>query len=827
MALPPFLDAAVHDLRYALRMLKNGPAFAIVAILSLALGIGANTAIFSLVDAVMLKYLPVERPQELLQVRMENSDSFTNPLWEQLRDRQDIFSGVFAWGGWQFNLASGGEVHYANGILTSGDFFQTLGVRPILGRAYTPADDRRGCAGLAVLNYGFWQNHYQGSADVVGKTIRLSGHPFEIVGVIQPGFYGLDVGRKFDIAAPICTEPLTNTFGSMLDQRSSWWLRVVGRPKAGLSAAQVTARLKTLAPQILQATTPQDWRSDDQRQYQRRTFETRPAANGLSYFRREYGAALVTLTVVVGVVLLIACANIANLLLARASARQKEFAVRLAIGAPRGRLIRQLLTESVVLSLAGASLGIVLARWASALLVRYVSAHNRDIFLDLTLNLRVLGFTAAVAIATAVLFGIAPALRGTRIPLHTAIKENARGLTGDRARLGLGKALVVSQVALSLVLLIGAGLLAASFWKLITMDVGFDRANVLLVSVEPARSGIPKEQLGPLFDQILDKLRPLAGVRFASQSEITPVSGSSWNTEIQVDSYAPKSREDLLVYFNRISPGFFATLATPMLAGRDFNSHDTPHSTQVAIINETMARKYYRGMNPIGRTFRMQGYKPGETIATEIVGLVKDAKYVELREDILPTAYVPMSQDQESWGSTIFEIRTVGPATALIPAVKQTFEGTNRDLNLEFGTLAVQVNESLNRERLLATLSGFFGVLALLLAAIGLYGVMSYAVARRRNEIGIRMALGAEQRTILWMVLREVLLLAGVGMTIGFAVAAASTRLIRSMLYELSPGDPVTFGGAATLLLSVAVLAGYLPARRAARLDPMATLREE
>ena len=762
----------------------------------------------------------------MLQIKIGSNEAFTNPIWEQIRDHQDVFSGVLAWGPHRFNLASGGEVSAADGIMVSGDFFHTLGVRAILGRTFTPNDDRRGCAASVVLAHDFWQRHYGGNGKVIGSTITLDSHRFEIVGVIQPGFRGVDVGHNFQIAAPICTEPIFDAaFGSMLDQRSSWWLRVIGRPKPGLGAKQITARLKILAPQIFQATLPPDWRGDDRQQYLLNTFNTAPAANGLSDFRTEYSVALVTLMVVVGIVLLIACANIANLLLARASLRQKEIAVRLAMGASRGRLIRQLLTESVALSLLGAALGIVLANWGAALLVRYVSKQNDRIILDLGVDFRIMGFTLAVALATGILFGLAPAWRGTRIPLNAAMKENARGLAGSR--LHLGKTLVISQVALSLVLLIGAGLLAASFRKLITVDAGFNRDNVLLVTVEPGNSNIPKSRTVAVYDQILENVRSLPGVRFASRSLITPISGSSWNGEIHTDSYVPKSREDSVAYFNRVTPMYFQTLDTPILAGRDFNVHDTKESAPVAIINQAMAKKFFAGANPIGKFYRTDGSKPGETNSTEIVGLVKDAKYGGLRETAPATAYVPASQDDDPWGFSIFEIRTAGTATSLIAPVKAAFERTNKNLNLQFSMLAVQVNESLNRERLLANLSGFFGVLALLLAAIGLYGVMSYNVARRRSEIGVRMALGAEQRMILWMILREVLLLAALGTAVGFFAAAASTRLIRNMLYEINPNDPSTLAIAGAVLLCVAALAGYLPARRAARLEPMSTLREE
>jgi putative ABC transport system permease protein len=712
-------------------------------------------------------------------------------------------------------------------LFASGDIFRTLGVRPVLGRVLTPADDRLGCGAVAVLSYGFWQSHYSGDGGIIGKKILLDGHPFEIIGVTQPGFYGMEVGQKFDIVAPICAEAIVNGVDSSLDRRSAWWLRVIGRPKPGLSATQVTARLKTLAPQIFQATVPQKWSPDLQQDYRRKSFETKPAANGLGYVRTQYRAALIVLMVVVGVVLLIACANIANLLLARAALRQREIAVRLAIGATRGRLIRQLLTESLLLSSIGAAFGVLFANWGSTLLVGYLSTHNEPVFLDVALNLRILGFTAAVAIATGILFGVAPAWRATRVPLNAAMKENSRGLTAGHARLGLGKALVAFQVALSLVLLVAAGLLATTFWKLTTQDLGFDRGHVLLVNVDLRNAGYPKDRLTAVYEQILGSLQALPGVRSASCSSLTPISGNFWNQNIRVDGYTPKVADDALVYFNRVSPAFFETLGTPLRAGRDFNQSDSIHSPRVAVVNETLAKRFFHEASPIGKGFRIEGSdaKPGPF--TEIVGVVKDAKYGEMRENILPTAYLPMSQDAEPRLQNSYELRTNGAAYGAIGPVKAALDAVNKNIDLEFNTLATQVDESLNRERLLATLSGFFGALALLLAAIGLYGVMSYTVARRRNEIGIRMALGAEQQAILWMVLREVLLLVGAGMVVGFAVAAGATRLLASLLYGLNPRDPTTLAVSGIVLLIVSALAGYLPARRAARLDPMTTLREE
>jgi predicted permease len=820
-------DVFRQDIRYAARTLCSSPGFSTVAILSLALGIGANAAIFSLIDAVMLRDLPVSHPEELLHVTMADmGGSFTNPQWEQLRDRQDVFSGVFAYGGARFNLSSGGESRYAAGNWVSGDYFSTLGVRTVLGRALTRSEDRRGCAGAAVLTYDFWQKEYAGSPSVLGKTISLDGHPFQVVGVTQAGFHGVDVGRPLDVMIPLCGEAIIRGQSSALDRRSNWWLQVLGRPRPGLGARQVTARLNTFAPEIMKATLPPKWRAEDQQSYLQRTFGTQAAANGLSYLRRQYWPALITLMVMVGVVLLIACANVANLLLARATVRQREVAIRLALGSGRGRLIRQLLTESMVLSIAGAALGALLAQWGSRLLVAFLSTEGVPVIVDLSMDGRVLAFTSAVAVATGILFGLAPAWRSTRVQPQIAMKANARGLVEGHTRFTLGKALVMTQVALSLVLLVGAGLLLGTFRKLATLNPGFEREHILLLGLDLRPGQYTHERLTSVYQEMLDHLRAVPGVRSASSSGITPIGNSSWNDEVLVEGFTAKSRDDATIYFNEVSQGYFDTLETPFLAGRDFNGHDSPGSTKVAIVNETMARKFFGTASPLGRRFRVQN---GRTIdpPVEIIGVVKDAKYKSLREQIEPTAYLAISQNPEPDVSVNFEVRAAGSAAGLIPGVKEAIGQVNGDIRLDFITLSTQVGQSLNRERLMATLSGFFGALALLLATIGLYGVMSYNMARRRNEIGIRMALGAGQATVLHMVLREVALLVGVGLAGGFAVSMATSRLMSTFLYGLQATDPATIALAAALLASVAALAGYWPARRASRVDPMAALREE
>jgi predicted permease len=819
-------DRLAQDLRYAVRAFRRSPGFAAVAILSLALGIGANTAIFSLIDAVLLKMLPVSHPDQLIQVELdEGRESFTNPIWEQLRDRQDVFSAIFARGNWQFNLAAGGEQRAVSGEFASGDYFETLGVSTVLGRTFTRNDDRRGCAGAAVLAHDFWQREYGADPNVITRPILLDHHMFPVVGVLAPGFHGTTVGTAKGVFLPLCSEAIIRGESSALDQRTNWWLYVIGRPRAGVSAAQVTARLKTLAPLVFENTVPQDWGPDGRAGYLRRSFDTNSAATGLSYLRDDYRYALWTLMAVVALVLLIACANVANLLLARSTARQKEVAVRLALGAGRARIIRQLLTESLLLSIAGATLGVIFARWGAALIVRLISTGSNPVFLDLTLDLRVLAFTIGVAVFTGLLFGIAPAWRATRVSPQAAMKDNSRAATQPRAGFSAGNALVMAQVALSLVLVTGAGLLVGTFRNLETLDPGFSRDHVLLMTVDLRNTTYTKERRAAVYREMMDRLRALPGVRSASTSSLLPVSRATWTNNIRADGGAQVSSEDSSVFFNQVSSTYFETMGTALLAGRDFNDHDTPTSPPVAIVNEALARKFFGSWNAVGKTYR----KVSDQIqpSVEIVGVVRDAKYRDLRDAGVPTIYQFVGQDSDLFTFSNFEVRAEASAVDLIPTVKSAVAQFNPNVVLSFKTMATHIDQSLTRERLLATLSGFFGALALLLSAIGLYGVMSYSVARRKNEIGIRMALGAEQRRILTMVLRDVAVLLTVGLAAGIGAALFATRLVASFLYGVTARDPGVIVISSVLLAMVAAAAGYLPAHRASRLDPMTALREE
>jgi putative ABC transport system permease protein len=821
-----WIESLLGDLRYAWRGLAHSPGFAAVAILSLALGIGANTAIFTLIDAVMLRALPVSRPDELRMLTFGSgrlATDFTNPLWEEVRKQQDVFSGVFAWGSDRFNVAPSGEVHYLAANWVSGGFFSTLRVPAALGRVIADSDDTRGCPATAVLSRDYWSAAYGGDPNVLGKTIPLDGHPFQIIGVSQAGFGGVDVGTAVQVFVPICAEPVLHA-RSVLDQRASWWLSIMGRLRPGVSPSQANARLAVLAPAVTKATLPSEWRDDDQKDYLARSLSTQlGAAGGGSYLRQSYGPALYVLMIAVGLVLLIACANVANLLLARAATRQREMAVRLALGAGRGRLIRQTLAESLLLSSMGAVAGLLLAEWTSRFLTALVSPDS--IALDLRPDARVLLFTAGVATGAGILFGLLPAWRSARVSPNAAMKAQGRGIIEGRSRVHLGKLLVVAQIALSTVLVAGAGWMLATFRNLATLNPGFQSDGVMLVSIDPGYGKTPLLSRTAMLSEILPRLRGLPSVTSASASVMTPMSGSMWgHTGLAVQGQTPRSGDDSQIYLNAASDGYFKTMNMRLVAGRDFNGLDSKGAAHVAIVTEGMARRFFDKSSALGGTFQMpegRGFGP----RIQIVGIVGDAKYLDLREDAPPTIYLPIAQSDEP--GTTFEVHASGSPTALIAAVKEAVAQVSPRSTMEFTPLSQQVADSLTRERMLATLAGFFGALALLLAAVGLYGVLAYNVARRRNEIGIRMALGAGRPAVLSMVMREAGSLATTGLVIGTVGALAAGRLVAALLYGLQPDDPATLGAAVAVLAGVAGLAAYLPARRAARVDPMTALRDE
>jgi putative ABC transport system permease protein len=832
-----FVDL-LQDIRYGLRLLGKNPGFTAVAILTLALGIGANTAIFSLVDTVMLKMLPVQKPEELLVLGIRSPKSvdadqeFTNPIWEQIRDQQDVFSGVFVWSQSRFDLAQGGESHLVNGLEVSGDYFNTLGVHPAAGRLFVDSDDKRDCAGSVVLGYGFWQEHFGGAQNAIGSMLSLSSHPFQVIGVAAPGFFGVDVGNKFDVAIPICAEAIIRGTNSALNERAAWWLSAVGRPKSGISPEQVSARLQIISPQVFAATVPANWKPDSKKNFLGGTLVAAPAGKGLSEVRRAYDQPLRMLMAVVGLVLLIACANIASLMLARAATRQKEISVRLAIGASRGRMIRQLLTECVLLSFAGAALGVLFARWGSGILVRFISSPRTPVFLQFSVDSRVLGFTAAIAVLTGILFGILPALRTTRVSLSSAMKGGQQDETPGRAHFRPGRWIVACQVALSLVLLIVAGLFLRSFNNLLTLDTGFDRSNVMMIAANAHNANLSAQQRDALWRQTLQRLQALPGVTSASESVITPISGVGWNSFFQKQKGDNPSGRNALANINAVSPEYFATLRSPILAGRAFSSSDTAGAPLVGVINETMAHRFFGNTDPIGQYVYTDANPTDATPLIQIIGIVVDAKYRTLREVTPATMYFPIAQLNDPQAQRLteqpsFEIRTVTPPATIVKSAAEVFASLNGSVSLTFRTLEEQVNDSLRQDQLLATLSGFFGGLALLLAMIGLYGVLAYMVTQRRKEIGIRMALGAGKSSILGLIMRDVSMLLAVGVVVGVGISLWATHFMQKMLFNLNPRDAKTIVLSVAVLSAVALLAGYLPARRAARLDPNVILRDE
>ena len=821
-----------NDLLFGARLLRKNPGFAIVAILSLALGIGANTTIFQLLDAVRLRTLPVKNPQQLARVKIVDSphcchgDSYspdadlTGGLWNGLREQQQGFSRIAAWAPTRRNLGQGGEARYANTLMVSGEFFDVLGVQPLLGRLLSPADDYRGCGAQgAVLSYPFWQREFGGRPEALGSKLTLSGQPFQVIGVTPSNFYGVDVGQNFDVAIAICSEPVFSTKGSLMDNPVAWWIATIGRLKPGWTIERASTQLAAISPAVFAATLPGEYDAIEKKDYLAFRLGALPAATGVSGLRHDYEDPLWLLLALSGLVLLIACANLANLMLARASVRQREMALRLTLGASRSRLIRQLLAESLLLAALGTIAGAALAQILSRVLVAFLSTHDNQIFVQLTPDWRVLGFAAALAILTCVLFGLVPAMQASRTDPGVVMKAG-RGLTASRDRFLLRRALVVSQIALSLVLLTGAFLFVRTFRNLLTEDAGFAQDNLLVVDFDFSLLKLPLAGQMAYKQALLARMQSIPGVNSAAETLVVPLNHSGWDNNIDIPN-GPQ-RQDIML--SRVSPGYFRTMETPLLAGRDFNQNDRPNSPRVAIVNEAFTHKFMGGANPLGKVFSDTG-KPDQTY--QIVGLVKNTKYYELREDPKPIAFVSFTQANGPEEDSKLMIRSDQPLAPLISSIKRTANDMNPSLVLTFSVLKTQIREGLLREQLMATLSGFFGSLATILAMVGLYGVISYMVVRRRNEIGVRMALGANRNDILVMVLREAAILLLIGLAIGTGLALAAGTAAASMLYGLKPEDPLTLGAAIVGMTAVAMIASLLPAQRAATVHPMEALREE
>ena len=828
----------LRDLRHALRLLRLSPGFTIVAILTLALGIGANTAIFQLIDSIRLRTIPVQNPEQLGTVRIADrhwgSGSFsgqysqlTFPMWEEIRKRQEGFAEIAAWAGDRFNLATGGEIRNATGIRVSGDFFHVLGVHPVLGRLLGPEDDQPGCPISGVnISYAFWQRNFGGDPAIIGKRLTLDSNSFQILGVTPPGFNGISVGESYDIAVPLCTEPILNPRDNRLPQRASWWLASIGRLKPGWTIQRANAQMNAATPAILQETIPPTYDGDGVKHYLEYKLGAFSASTGFSELRQDSEASLWLLLGISALVLLIACANLANLMLARASARERQITIRRALGATRWRMIRELLSESLLLAIGGSICGLFLAFAVSHMLVAFITTSDNQIFLDLGMDWRVFAFTTGLAVLTTVSFGLAPAIRATHAEPATLLQSGSRGSTGGgKERFSLRRILVVSQVALSVVLLMGALLFVRSLRNLTTLNTGFQQSGILVAGIDFERLHIPDERFTEYKRDIVKRVQAIPGVESAADARMVPFGGSMSNDEVLLEG---SDTEKGVSCLNTLSPGYFQTIGTPMLAGRDFNDGDTATSVKVAIVNEAFVRKILDGpKDPLGKRFRIH-LPPGKPRPLyEIVGVVKDSKYQDMHEEFLPFMYFPATQEEKPGPEDQILIRSSLPLTSLLGSLKETIGNMNPSIDVEFKVLKTRIHESLLQDQLMATLSGFFGFLAALLAAIGLYGVISYMVVQRTKEIGIRMAIGAERTDVLQLILREAGFLTLTGLVIGAGLALASAQAAKSLLYGLKPRDPITLVAAVVVLSAVAAFASFLPAYRASKLDPLIALRYE
>jgi predicted permease len=827
----PLLSGLVQDLKFAWRTLRATPVVTFVAVLSLALGIGANTAMFSLVNSLLLRTLPVNDPARLALMTDGTAPHvrvWSYPIWEEIRRRPQLFEGAVAWSAMRFNLAGGGETQPVEGLVASGSFFDTLGVPAFRGRTFSEADDRRGGGAdgpVAVISYAFWQSRFGGAADAIGRTLRLDGVPFTIVGVAPPEFFGAEVGRTFDIIAPLLTEPLIRGRDSYLDAFSTSFLTVMIRLRLDQSLDAATAGLRRLQPEIRGATIG-DLASRGPRQSVDRYLATPltlvPAATGFSNLRGRYQRPLLILMAVVAVVLLVACVNIANLQLARAAARAHELSLRVALGASRWRIARQLVAESAVLSGAGAALGLAIAAWTSRLLVSQLSTSASAVFLDLSIDGRVLAFTAGVAALTTIFFGTAPAVRASGAAPIDALKERA---TAGSPRRSLAGALVVLQVGLSMVLVVAAGLFGRSFGTLTARSLGFEANEVLVATIDAQRTAVSEAGRLAMYERVRDRTRALPGVADAALSLTTPFT----NEFTPPMAVAGVTVFDARPFGNLVSPGWFGTFGTPLRAGRDFTERDRAGQPRVAIVNEAFVRHYLHGA-ALGQTFALYPNSAMALSPIEIVGVVADAVYRSLREPAPPTWYVPLAQfdlKEFTLPSARLSVRPkAGSPLSLTRSIAAAAAAVDPRLTLTFRPLADQVNASVMPERLMARLAALFGALALLLAGLGLYGVTAYLVSRRRTEIGIRMALGATRIGVARLVLSRVVTLVAAGVAIGAAASLWASKFVAALLYGLEPRDPVTVTAAALVLGGVALLAGFLPAHRASRIDPAVVLRD-
>jgi predicted permease len=839
------METLLKDLRYGFRSMLKRKGFAAIAVITLALGIGANTAIFTLVNALILKSLPVSHPEELVLFNdttgegtsLEDSPRtgqwkrFSYASYQYFRNHNQSFQDITAFRSGESRLSvrktgaeAGEAAQRAWGHLVSGNYFSVLGVTAIRGRVLTPEDDAPNAPPAAVISNRYWQQQLNSDPAIVGKTLILNGTNFTVVGVTPPEFFGERVRRPPDFWLPLSFHPQIELRKSYLDDGQAYWLMLMGRLKHDVRIEQAQTSTNLALRQFLTEQAGSQLNEDRQRRIQNTSVQLAPGVGGISGLRSVYSKPLRMLMAIVGMVLLIACANVGSLLLSRAASRQAEISLRLALGATRFRIVRQLLTESMLLAVIGGICGVLLAQWGVIVLVGLVA---KDAPLDIRPDVGVLVFTAVVSIVAGILFGLAPAIRASKTDLASAMKEKSRTGSG-RLRFNLSSVLVVVQVGLSMVLLTGAGLFARSLLKLQKEDVGFDRANVLLIGIDPRLAGYKPTELASLYQQLLDRLDALPNVRSVTMATYSPMSGTSRSSTVKVHGYTSRPGEDLGVKDCLTSPKYAETLGIPLLRGREIGPRDTAASPKVAVVNEAFVEHYFKDQNPIGHILSF-GDEHDKDAPIEIVGVIGDIKSSSAREQPEPTVYRPILQiqDEDAYAVNI-HIRTLGNASSLATAARQAINQTDDKLPI-FGvtTLSEQLQGTLLQDRLIAQLVSFFGALALMLACIGLYGVMAHGVARRTNEIGIRMALGAQGGDIAWMVLRETLFLVVAGLVLGVPTAMLAARLISNQLFGLNPSDPLTLITAAVVLSVVALLAGYVPARKASRVDPLIALRYE